>query len=286
MTVQDLFAGPSEVQPRRVEHGKYGWYKLSALPPLPDGTKLKDAPRVSTLKSTIADMFKLQQWEKSQVVIGFALDPKVREAMEALDFDQDRKALEADALELAEMAKEAAGANKGADHGTRMHSVLEHLDIHGIVPGDSTPTEARFALAYSKALADKGLEVVPAFTERVIYNSALHVAGRMDRGLTDGTSLIVGDIKTQKYKPGDYDYIATSVQFACYANADWTFNEQTWEWEPMPADMRTDTGVVFWMPAGVPKCETLRVPLDDGWTFALASQRVREWRKIKGFMAL
>lgn len=283
--VDDLFASPSQA-PREVETNRWGWYCLSKLPALPDGTKLKDAPRVSTLKSTLPDFYKLNQWKAAQTVIGLAMDPALLDGL-YLDDDRERKELEEQARQIGETASVLAGSRRGADHGTRIHRVLEVLDKTGHLPEDVSSLEARFGHVYTATLSSKGLAVMPQYCERVVYNTELHVAGRLDRIYRDMTTggLIIGDPKTQKWTPGEYDYIEMSTQLACYANADWMFNETTWAWEPMPTVDR-EHGVAVWMPAGPPRCELYGVPLEDGWTFAKAASRVRTWRKIKGFKPL
>lgn len=281
---------------REVEYDRWGRY--ANLPPVPSGDHHGPFTRVTTLAKTLEDSFYLEQWKLRQTVAGIKLKPTILDVIGGRDVARIRHSIETgdplpnalkDLLQsVASTAMDEAGSYDGADKGTAFHDLAEKLDSG--VPLDMSkamdeagPSQVKMLNAYSGALRRHDLRAVPEYMERVVCVPELGVAGRLDRIYREsGGALRIGDLKSQKSL--GFGHMSLAIQLACYANAKWMLNHETWEWEPMPELDRT-TGVIAWVPAIEPgRAEIHDVNLEFGWKLARAAFQVRQWRKAKGIL--
>jgi hypothetical protein len=176
----------------------------------------KDMPwtRVSTYAKSISDMYGLTQWEKRMVAKGIGLRSDLY-ALACATPVEDSKTLN----EVAEKAKEAAAASKGANLGTALHSFTEALD-RGLEP--VVPAEWRADVdAYRAQMTRYGLTVGsgvhrtggrhPGIEPRREVRSGLGVGGSATE------SVDLGDVKTTQRI--EFSWMEIAVQLACYAHA-------------------------------------------------------------------
>lgn len=192
----------------------------------------------TNLAGSIIDRRALNVWEIERVMIGLGRSPELIERMvfliERADDDRDinlrklRKTpggvqLVADLGEVAEAAKQAAGANRASAMGTNRHDTWEARAATGQLYG--TAEVKRQALALEALLEREGLERVPGLQERTVRNVGLQMTGRFDDVLMSRRTgqLFMADVKT---KQGDfYSWMESWIQLAGYATAEWMLND-------------------------------------------------------------
>jgi hypothetical protein len=271
---QDEFDSPTadaNDKPGKVEMVR-GRYKL----PHPETGKVQLFSRVSTIAHTISDTYHLDRWNDRMIAKGFGLRPDLAELTRSLDVTEDREELQ----KLAQQAKEAAGGSVGANLGTALHKHCERQDGGEDMSKVRLPAATRADLkAYAELLARKHIEIMPEYNERVVYTKATNSVGRIDRigwdrELWERPRVI--DLKTQKTM--DFGGLEITSQQAMYGNADYMWNEDTAEWEPMP-EVDTQISMVIWLPVGKAHAQDFTVPIDIGWLDVKLALGVRTARK-------
>lgn len=292
-TENDLFgpamapgAGRNDDEVKRDRYGRY-------LLPHPQSGRETPWTRATTFAKTISDTYTLNMWGRRMAVKGLTMreDLYVLAASTPLT---DRKTLN----EIAEKAADAAGSKVGASLGTALHSFTEQNDRGEQVT--APPKYRPHVAAYVAALAEHGVEVVPAFIERIVISTTYNIAGTFDRifrvvrdcaielpsmepfKLKAG-ALIIGDLKTGRDL--SYGWLEIAVQLAVYANADLMWNADTDEYEPMP-ELDKRVAIVAHLPAVEPgetvQCTMYDLNVAQGWTLAGLCADVRAARKMNG----
>jgi hypothetical protein len=235
----------------------------------------KDVPwtRVSTYAKSISDMYGLTQWEKRMVAKGIGLRSDLY-ALACATPVEDSKTLN----EVAEKAKEAAAASKGANLGTALHSFTEAVD-RGLEP--VVPAEWRADVdAYRAQMTRYGLMSVPEYIERVVVIPELNLAGKYDRILSNGSVSLIGDVKTTQRI--EFSWMEIAVQLACYAHASHIWDPVTESYTPMPA-VDLNRAVVMHVPAGGGVCDLYDIDIAKGWEVAQLCAQVRAARSFKSY---
>lgn len=265
MTNTDEFFAESKDVPR----DRWGRY---LLPPI-DGGKPEGRTRATTFAKAIASTYNLSLWQQRMVAKGIAIRSDLTLLAAATPLS-DKKTLD----EIAERAKDAAGANIGRDQGTAVHE-FTHQVMMG-KPIDEVPDLARPAVeAYFRCLADNGIGETPRLAERVVLNQQHNVAGTFDRVwiLPDG-SWVIGDIKTSANI--EYAWKEIAIQLALYADADAIMDYENNRYEDMPNVRKDFALVAHVLVDGLNStCELYRVDLARGRHAAAICGQAREWNK-------
>lgn len=294
--IPDPFAAPTvkPVEPTRVKPGSNGewiWLDRSRYSaPDPVTGERRTWQRATNFIRALDDAFALARWSEARVAVGLALRPALLARVASLSLeDEDRDEL----CEVIERAKDAAGANDGADLGTAMHTWTQRMDAGESMPvlPDDVSADLR---AYCDALPEAGLQVSPEYIERTMVNRTLGVMGTFDRLLRapGGTCwtcelrgddvLLVGDLKTGANELL-YGQVKAAQQFALYANGTHLVNATRDGWEPAPR-ICPHVGVLIHLPVGQGVCTLHRVDLVDGTALIALSRSVHEARKTKNLV--
>jgi hypothetical protein len=267
-----------------LKRGRGKTVETREFPPLPGMRKWDSAAfgmRVTTLAETLTDKYQLEQWKLRQTVLGIRENPGLLDLLGKkfnAASDQAKALLNA----VVSQAMDLVGSNEGSELGTMYHDIAEKADQGSSLSLDHTQT--KWLKGYLSCLKEHQIEILPQYMERVVCCPDLGVTGRLDRAAMDEGVLRILDLKTQKWRPGDYDGIKMGVQFACYAQAKYMLDEESWTWEDMP-QVDQKKGVVIWAPAVEPgTAQRGEVDLELGWTLAKASLKTREWRKNKNIV--
>lgn len=255
------------------ERDRYGRYEL----PDPETGKIRPWTRVTTLAKTLEDQFGITNWKIRSTIIGLTLRESLMDLAYASDPD-DKKQL----ADIAEKAMQAAQVDEKANQGTSLHKYTERLDA-----GEPVRAPARWQShldAYTAFKERKGILTHPAMIERITVVPELSCAGTIDRIVKHEDTPKIGDLKTG----GDMKFggMSMAIQLAIYSHGDGLFNQETNEWEPMPAGLSQTEGLIMHLPSGEGEPQLYRVDLVKGWQMAKASVLVRDWRKDKTFLTL
>lgn len=258
----------------KVKRDRWGRYLL----PDPVTGREQAWTRVTTFAKTLTDEFGLTLWKERMVAKGVSLRPDLCALASGLDVKNDAKQLN----RITEQAKEAAGASASANLGTAIHSFTELADTGR--PMESVPPAHRpDVAAYSGALSEAGVRVIPGMVERITCAPEFGVAGTLDRGylLADGRS-VIGDVKTGRDL--SYNWLEICVQLALYqtgVSLHGVFDLASGTWgEPVP-DLDDSIGIVAHIPVGSAQCTLYEVDLESGRRFAELALSVRAARKRK-----
>lgn len=235
--------------------------------------------RASTLAKALDDQSGLIRWSARMAALGMSRNPDLV-ALAATTQPTDTKALD----DIAERAKERAGATSGRDTGTSIHAATEALDYEEDVsffPGDLI----RDARGYQAAIAGQGLD--PVLAETFVLNAHVTSAGTFDRVVWEEQTnrYYVADIKTgTKADPKyvlRYQGLSWAMQLAIYAHG-LPWDQQQLGWSDLSVDApETDRGLVLYIPRGSGKCFPLWVDLAVGWEAAQLASKVHAIRKAK-----
>ncbi len=250
-----------------VKRDRYGRYLL----PDPATGEERAWTRVTTIASTLADRFGLEQWAQRNIVwgLGQRQDLWARAAATTID---DRGTLG----QVAKDAQAAASSAAGANLGTALHQFTERIDRGEVVP--VPPPYDRDVAAYTKALADAGVTIVKGSIERIVIVPEFEVVGTIDRVVRGPWPMPrVADLKTGK-DVVRYGMTEIALQLALYAHASYWWTGE--EWRPMPA-LDRDKAVVMHLPVGQGRCELYEVDIAAGMVAVQLAIDVRAWRKRK-----
>jgi hypothetical protein len=271
-------------EPDRDEYGRY-------ILPDPTSGLCRSFTRATTIAHTLDDEFHLTQWKRRMVLQGVASDPSliadvpnlIERMEEAGDNWRETKAIKAILDDRCDTAAEKAGANKGSQFGTLLHTITEYDDagrydeIEHLVPENLIPDLE----AYRETMRKSGLYCPPEYIERIVVNSAVDGAGTFDRliQMPDG-QLVIGDLKTQKTV--DFGFLSMCIQLAEYSNADAMLNNETGELEPMlepmPENLNKNIGIIMHLPVGQATCTLYKLDLATGWVAAQLAHQARTLR--------
>ena len=286
----DLFCSPAgrqAIDDDGVKRDRWGRYLL----PHPVSGREMGWTRATTFAKTISDTYTLNMWGRRMAIKGLTMREDLYTLAAATDLS-DRDTLNT----IAEKAADAAGSKVGASLGTALHAFTEQHDRG--VPVTAPAKYRPHVAAYVAALAEHGVEVVPAMVERIVICQKYAVAGTFDRifrvvrdcevtlpgmdafTLRAGT-FIIGDLKTGRDL--SYGWGEIVVQLALYANADLMWNPEADAYEPMP-ELDTRVALVMHLPATTEGavCTPYDVNIAKGWAAAQLCSETRQWRKEKG----
>lgn len=231
--------------------------------------------RATTMAKTIAETYHLDRWRDRVVAKGMAMRPDLCELAQGMDVTEDRDALQ----EVAETAKEAAGARVGANRGTALHKHCERLEAgEDILSERLSPATRRDLVAYRDALERSGIQMLTEYTERLVFNPDSNTIGRVDRigwdhDLWDRPRIV--DLKTQKDMV--FGRMEIAAQLAQYARARWMWDSEQGTWVPMP-ELDTDTAIVIHLPVGKAAPEFHQIDIATGWEYVKLALDTRKAR--------
>lgn len=215
--------------------------------------KSRQCKSVTKIAKIPEDTYNIEKWQQRMVAEGLAISPHLLESVASHRGDR------AKVNELCEAAMVAAGTDVASETGTTAHRVTELVDAgRELVP---TPNTLRVARTWKNLLDAAGLQMDATLMERVVIYPVQRICGKFDRfaRVLEGGAvaqaypqlvgkLVVADLKTGK-DPMKYPH-GIVTQLATYANApvmaelwDGTDGEAT-EFEPLPADLDRDHGLV------------------------------------------
>lgn len=269
-TADQTFATPTTSKGRDDDLVVRGRYVLPD-PVEPDSSKKVTWMRATNFAKAMANNYSLDKWKQRMAIKGVTMRPDLYALVAGTPLD------EKDTLDdLAEQAKDVAGARTKAGLGTALHRFLERVD-----KGDKTTIPAPWAAdiaAVQETLAAKGIEIIPEYIERAVVVKRYAVAGTFDRivRMRDG-SLRIADLKT-----GGIDYAAHEIviQLALYAMADGIWNRATGSYDPMP-DLDQNLGIIIHAPVGEATCTIKDVDLVAGRNAVEIAQAVIAYRKVR-----
>lgn len=265
------------------ETGEFGSYKNG---------NIRGVTRMTTFVHAASDSKGITDWNKRNVLLGAARKPELVAQAYGLDVTDDRTFLNG----LVEQLEDAGGGNRASSLGTLVHTYTERLDKGEIQLKDVPPAYRPHLESYAAALADAGFEVIPRAIERTIHLSRFGgIVGTFDRALyhRHSDTYVMGDVKTGKdLKPGWSEIEAQEWGYAEGHNESGTY---VWEereadrdeeyWEEPEFKIRTDVGLVMWIPLVGPTagtCQLLMTDLERGRRYAEFCADVRARRKDKG----
>lgn len=264
MTDLDLFDNaPADKEMYGVRAGRYRFPPPPGVEPSPRGWM-----RMSNLAAAFSDQRALQLWLERMTLLGLL-------ANEGLIFDELSAIADHDLTpevlaEVAERARCAAGADKGARKGTARHLMLEGYLHTGEING-----HRRMQLQMQDLLEEmerQELDFLPGWAERVIWHPiAGGTMGRLDARVMCRRTGQVGvlDLKTQRRF---WTYMEIAAQQAGYDSAAWVwegpegpggrwmpYNPQVAEDERWGVVAPADANTLMGRPGGM--CEGKRVAL-------------------------
>lgn len=287
-----------------VPRDRWGRYIL----PHPETGRSQPWTRATTLAGSVADTFALSMWSQRMVAKGITLRPDLYALASSFDVSADKDDMNA----VCDQAKSAAGDKVAANLGTAMHAFTAAVDS-GEKP-NVPPTMQADVDAYTAALHEIGLEIVPYMIERRTCITSLKedVAGTFDRVyrviqdimikvgwskksiVLHAGDYVIGDLKTGRDLAYGWGEIA--IQESLYAHGIndhgvWNADAEEWEIPHSLEDVNTsltvraDVGIVVHLPiqktSGKPACVVYAVNIADGWEATQLCTAVRQWRKNK-----
>lgn len=280
----ETFARPSKpsggtVNDNGIKRDRWGRYVL----PDPVTGVERGWTRATTHAKTISDTFKIHQWQERGVAKGLFLRPDLYALVGSIKDDDPNAKNELN--QICEQAKLAAGSKVGANLGTAVHNYTEQLDRGVEFRSINIPsTIANDVLSYGEMMSVYGLLPVRDMIERVVLNTKLGCAGRLDRILTNTRAvgkwtepgaLFIGDVKTAANV--GYSWLEVSIQLAIYANADYFWNIETQTYEPVPP-LDLEEAIVMHVPVQQGEATPYRLDIAKGWQYALLAAEIRAAR--------
>ncbi len=259
----------------RIKRDQYGRYVI----PHPITGKDVSWTRATTLASTLADRYGLEQWSKRNVVLGIGVRADLY-AQAAAALPEDRDTLN----QIVAQAEEASKAKAGANTGSALHRFTERADAGEDVAAPA-PWDADLA-AYRSTMSDHGISVVGGWLERVLLVPEVDVAGTCDRLLNamDWQLPRIGDLKTAK-DVVRYGMTEIALQLSLYAHATHWFDPDAGELHEIDVRIDQERAVVMHLPVGRGECTLYEVDIAAGWDAVQLAVDVRNWRKRKDLCA-
>lgn len=262
------------------ERDRYGRYVL----PDPTSGRKESWTRATTLKDALKDKEGLIGWKQRMAAVGLARTPHLGQHVldlheEILSYGKDWRAAR-DAKEalkgVLDELHHAAGGDEGSERGTQAHTLTEYADAGRLDEVRHLATESELAdlQAYLDCCDEAGIVRPAQWIERVVLNLRVRSAGTFDRlvYLADGR-LVCADVKSQDNF--DFGFLDAAAQMGQYVNADAMWNDETREWEPIPAELDRKIGIIMHVPVGKATCTLYEVDLVEGWEAARIAFDVR-----------
>lgn len=242
-------------------------------PLLPDPVNGRKRPwtRTTTMSSTIQDRRALEAWSQRNIVRGFVINEDL--LVRAAAAGEDRAGLD----EVVAAAQSAARASAKADLGTALHAITEKIDRGEdvIVPRDYRADVD----AYTGAVTDGAITMLPEFIETMTINPDLECAGTPDRLVRcpHSDKPTVWDLKTG-HNAIRYGLVEIAAQLAIYAGASHYYDGTLHE---LP-EIEQRFAIVCHLPVGSGTATLYRIDLAIGRQIAKLCHQVREWRHAQG----
>lgn len=265
----DVFEAPA---PRtQVKRDRYD----RPLLPHPVTGKEQAWTRVTTISRTLSDSFALGKWQERMVAHGIGKRQDLYALACALDPEADKKRLQ----EVCDKAKDAAEADRGANHGTALHAFTDTYDRSGVAPTNVPAHLQADVDAYVTGMKRNRLKVYGGLLECQVVIPELDASGAFDRLLIDESTgqPVIGDLKTGKAPY--WDEIA--IQLSLYAHGTHIWRPELGKYEEMPPGVDRERAIVMWLPAGQARFEAWELDIAAGWEMAKTAVQVREYRKRK-----
>src|SRR5262245_5601193 len=229
--------------------------------------------RATTIASTLADRYGLEQWAKRNVALGIGARHDLY-AQAAAARPEDKQTL----TSIVEQAEAAASSKAGANLGSALHRFTERID-NGETINVPEPWTHDVA-AYTQTMQANGITIVPGWLERVLLLPELGIAGTCDR-LCNGMwpNSRIGDLKTGK-DVVRYGMTEIALQLAIYAHATHWYDPVTGEHHEMPY-VDQQQALVMHLPVGQATCTLYEVDIQAGWQAVQLALDVRAWRQRK-----
>lgn len=283
----------------------------------PDGGFPEAYTRASTFADAVEDKTALDKWKLRMALVGASLDPSIIKRIRALDGDgSQRKSSEfKDGMaELAEEAKDAAGANVASTKGTYLHGLTEFVDAATSVPEGASVDDLMDIAAYMLLVEQYGLQFT--HREQFVVCPEFQIGGTPD-GIAycpvpdpDGqVGYKITDLKTSQSL--DFSALKFAMQLAIYAHgqfydptvhpapprltksgksvsAAWTKWRNTLvtpemiapAYSPIP-EVSQSWGMILHIPSGSGEATMHWIDLSIGWTGVGIANDVRELRKLR-----
>lgn len=213
--------------------------------------------RATTVAKVLDDTFMLNQWRTRKVLTGLSarthLQADLAQIMDTVasgtvDAAWERKALNG----LADECGKVANTDQASEFGTAVHDWAAWVDM-GLLSVHQIPEIFRpYVLENLRLQARHQLLPVPKYTERIVMNSTLRMAGTIDRIYVDprrqhhADGMVLGDVKTSKTML--FSALAFCIQLAFYHSCDLMLSEDGTTWEPMPL-MWPDVAYIMHLPS-------------------------------------
>ncbi|QAY15772.1 exonuclease [Streptomyces phage Nishikigoi] len=278
-----------------------GWGRPLVVPR--DGGKPKGHTRTTTFIDCIEDKSNLIDWQCRNVLIGASKRSDLLEKTRELDPEVDKKKLN----ELAEQAKDAAGANEKSRKGTYLHDLSEYVDRGQPLPKTISGQDLDDMAAYMMATAP--LKVIAV--EQFVIVPELSVGGTFDRLSyyegpgPDGKPISGNFITDTKTGSIEYGKLKMASQLAVYSrgvlydhtkfpvNADDKAAVKEWKKQEFTAEqaeqaysslppVNQDWGIIVHLPQGEGECQLYWANLNIGWALAQLALTIRQARSTKG----
>ncbi|MEX1655500.1 hypothetical protein ABZ960_20325 [Streptomyces pseudovenezuelae] len=280
-----------------------GWGRPLVVPQ--GGGKPKGHTRTTTFIDCIEDKSSLVDWLCRNVLIGASKRPDLLEKARELDPDDpaDKKKLN----DLAEQAKDAAGANEKSRKGTYLHDLSEYADRGEPLPKTISGQDLNDMAAYM--METSALKVVAV--EQFVIVPELSVGGTFDRLSyyegpgPDGKPISGNFITDTKTGSIEYGKLKMASQLAVYSRGklydhtlfpvdandkaaikEWKKQEFTAEqaaeaYSPLPP-VNQEWGIIVHLPQGEGVCKLYWADLKIGWALAQLALTIRQARSTKG----
>lgn len=249
------------------ERDHYSRYKL----PSPTTGRPTAYTRTTTVSSTTADHYGLNQWKFRNKVMAVLRAAKAAADIQGPDadtlndtdmalattFNQLTLAIEKgksrDINAAIDLIDDLSGGADARELGLAVHAWCAAID-YGQVLLHQVPAQFQpYVISYQDALHRAGLVAMPDYIERVVLNDRGKetIAGTLDRIylIKETGELILGDIKTSKTL--DLSMLEYGVQLAIYGYATLMLGLDGKTWEPMP-DINQEIAVIVHLPSDQP----------------------------------
>lgn len=174
--------------------------------------------RATTITKTLDDQSSLISWNASRTALGLVAQPHLFAAIAACD-PENKKEL----YELCEKAAEAGGSATRRDQGTAIHKFLERK-IEDATYNPPAPYD-QDVVSILTALENAGLQIADGYSEFVVVNHSLKIAGTADLAVIDAKgNWYIADLKTGSSVK--YGAQAWAIQLHIYATGDAIYHHQ------------------------------------------------------------
>lgn len=259
--------------------------------PIVDG---KPRTRATTMARTLADEYNIHAWKMRKLAKGLTIGADDLLSLASVTDEDARGAAKVFESEIIEPALDRAGANAGRKKGTALHKATHRFDAGAAL--DTFPDWTKKSLSmYRHQMWSNAIGMQNNWIEVFTACDEVGAAGTTDRILSHqswGEKFRVGDLKTQKDHPREFNALEIAVQLAIYAHGldirgIWRVDDMSTgagHWDTSTVGrMDLEHAVVMWLPVAgehAGKCELVDIDIAWGWTIARMSERVRAERKV------